>query len=98
MYETNLSTHDFLYTVYVKMEQKLNRIISLIKEEKPFQNNNEIYTTKSKMIEIINMLSLSTQDKTLINDFNTLASLIISIDVLDIIKASDYCREIRLKD
>jgi len=98
MYETNLSTHEFLYTMYVKMEQKLNRIIELINENKPYQNNNEIYETKDKLLEIINLLSLSTDDNTLINDFNTLATYIISTDVKVITQASDYCREIRFKE
>ena len=98
MYETNLSTHEFLYTVYVKMEKKLNRIIDLINENKPYQNNNEIYETKDKMLEIINLLALSTDDETLKNDFNTLASMIISTDVKVITEASNYCRAIRTKE
>lgn len=98
MYENNLSTHEFLYGVYAKMENKLNRIIELINEKKPFQNNNEIYETKDKMLEVINLLSLESNDNKLKEDFNYLASLIASTNVKDIMIASDYCKTIRTKE
>ena len=98
MYENNLSTHEFLYVFYVKMEQKLNRILELIAENKPFQNNNEIYETKSKLLEAIHLLLLSTESDELKQSCNYFASLIASTDIEDITNASKYCKVIRTKE
>jgi hypothetical protein len=97
MYEDNLATHEFLYLFYVKMEKKLNRIIELLTENKPFQNNNEIYETKDKMLEAINLLILSTDNDQLKRDFNYFASLIASTNSNDIVDAAKYCKDIRTK-
>ena len=98
MYENNLSTHEFLYVFYVKLEQKLNRILELIAENKPFQNNNEIYETKSKLLEAINLLILSTESDELKKSFNYFGTLIASTNIDDINQASNYCKVIRTKE
>ena len=96
MYELN--PNEFLYLFYTKTSQKLKRILELVDiNVKSTENVKEIYETKSKLVEAIDMLALSTNDDKLKDSFDNLASLIISTDKKHIQSALDFCTEVRTR-
>lgn len=88
MYE--VSTKDFLYVFYLKLENKL-KLLTELNDKKSF------YETRSKIIEAIHLLSLNTSSTDLIQTFNKL-SLLIMGDKTDINVAIEFCQNSRKED
>lgn len=94
MYELN--PNEFLFLFYSKTSQKLKRIVELL-DSKSTKDVTELYETKSKLIEAIDVLAMATDDSNLRNSFNNLASLITSTKREDINLALDFCTEVRTR-
>lgn len=96
MYDNTLSTKDFLYIVYLKIEIKMKYIIELMENGLSSTSHLiEFYETKSKMIEVFNVLSLNSSDKDLIKTYDYLSLLIASDDINNYNIVIDYCKKIR---
>jgi len=96
MYETNQTTAEFLFTVYVKLEIKINRIIELtnLKKQTYFETK-ELYETRSKLLEILNILNLNTNSQELKKTFEYLAKLLISNNIENLKIIFKFCKDTR---
>lgn len=94
MYE--LSPKEFLYLFYSKLSQKLKKILELNEiKNKNKDENKELYETKSKMLESIDIMSMASSDNKLKESFNTLARAISSTNSKDIKYAIEFCTNTR---
>jgi hypothetical protein len=95
MYE--LPPEEFLFLFYIKLNKKLERILELTeKVNKTTDETKELFETKSKVLEAIDLLVLSTNDDDLKNAYIGLMQLIGSQNPQHIKLAMDYCIEARV--
>jgi hypothetical protein len=92
-YQNNLSTSEFLYIVFTKINLKLEKVIILMKTNKrTYLETKELFETKSKIIEVFNILSMETNDKELSNLYLYLSSLLSTTDIKNIETVVEFCK------
>lgn len=94
MYE--LSTKEFLYMFYTKLEMKLKRLVELSKKEhRTLDETKELFESKNKILEAFDILLLNAEDPEIKKMFETLATLIISTNPNHLEIAKNFCNETR---
>lgn len=96
MYENNMSTQEFLYIFYVNLEKKLKRILFLMGEKTSVSGSTEIYETKRKLIEALEILSVNSNDEKSVNNYMYVSSLIASNNKHDLESALTFAKSVRL--
>jgi len=96
-YENTKSTSSLLEEIYIKMEQKINILISFLskKEKMSLKERQEYERIKKNMIEVFQTLSLETNDEKLIDTYNFLSMLLTTNDIESFQKVKDFCIKTR---
>lgn len=95
MYE--LPPEEFLFLFYVKLRTKLERILELTeKSNRKSDETKELFETKSKVLDAIDLLVLHTNDNDLKSSYIGLMQLIGSQNPEHIKSAMEYCIEARV--
>ena len=98
-YQNNLSTSEFLYIIFTKTHLKLDKVIKLMKiKKRTYLETKELFETKSKIIEMFNLLSMETNDDELRNLYLYLSKLLSSTELNNIQKVIDFCKKSKLED
>jgi hypothetical protein len=90
MYE--LTPEEFLNLFYVKLGKKLERVIELTQiTKRTLDETKELYETKSKLLEAINILVMATNDNDLSEAYIGLMKMIGSKEINVLESAREYC-------
>jgi len=92
MYETNLSTNEFLYTTFIKLKLKMKDLLKItLTKGNSADKQLKIATIKSSMIEVLTILSLETNSEELRKSYRYLSGLIVLGKEKNILEVISYC-------
>ena len=94
MYETNISTAEFLYIVYIKVNVQAKELLRLYKMKSNSKKKQEdIAKIKENIIEVFYNLSINSNSQELKRSYIYLASLIVIGKIDNINQVIDFCEK-----
>jgi len=95
-YQKNMGREEFLNFIYIKLVQKFNIILDLMKKNKISTEELKIlYKTKDKILKVFEILIINSNDKEFQNLLKELSILTISKDIKNIKYVAEFCKNVR---
>ena len=91
-YQKNITNVELLYILYLKMEQKINELIILLKKNKNIENSKKINDIKNILFEVFDILINNTNNKELKNIYIYLMNKISSNNIDNIKIVLNFCK------